>query len=687
MAQKTLNLGSILSQLLKDANANFTELYRAVSTLQENMYEDSEQAIVYSSILSMVNNLNNGTDEYGKTLNLIVGDNIYTADEDTPDFWISGVNPTSSKGNMPVDSEGNPKWEKNTDYTFGYYVIRVSQKNEITLTDYLKVVDLAKELTEKSTYNEAPSAKVVYDYIEALKNQISQDYASQSEVNEAMAFADQAEASAQQALRGVSSVLSTANEAQSMASGIIEGTNIAKKAECDSSGNKIDEKYATKDELADAGKVKDVKLNGKSVLDTNKTANINIRVNDEVPSYKTDDTTGETYLNIVAQAEPIETNPLEATLTPIQKNQLADYKYNEIYYKAIKLNAKIVVTSVYNSQKQSIITQPIVVTENGVNYIYYLVATNGTEEDTYYYQTIEGDVVGGGGSADTAELEVRIEDLEDYVKIPLRITLEKKTITQKPQSGNVIKDTNVKIDAIIDKINGIEIQENTTLIYEKDEYGTGVLTNENGEPLSIIDSKIRIYAYVDKSNQQTVISRQFYARFANDTINYTVNFPELTFLATSHSLKGSLGEYLQSATLYNHFVELAVGELSYTVNGSQYTAVARLFLNYIDNINTSTLDISEWINSPFITDKTGQVYVGDNTTTSNCAGRIITNGGVIPFGIIESYTIYLDNNDYKITVKGLLSSISGDSVTVIGNKLLSETSIIRHVVVPIKVFL
>ena len=172
MSKITLNLGSILSQLLKDANANFTELYNAVSALQERANEDIQKAVVYDSVTDMRNGLNAGTDGAGNALDLVIGDEIYILDDDTPDFWVSDVNPSSSTGTIPSS------WESGINYAFGKYVIRVSKSREIELVDYQKISNLVEALSANSDHTHYPSAKAVYDAILAVTNQMNSGFAT-----------------------------------------------------------------------------------------------------------------------------------------------------------------------------------------------------------------------------------------------------------------------------------------------------------------------------------------------------------------------------------------------------------------------------------------------------------------------------------------------------------------------------
>lgn len=169
MAKITLNLGSVLSEILKNSNSNFTELYDAISKIQEKIADDGEKAVVYSTVDKMVEKLNAGTDENGNALDITIGDEIYILDDDTPDFWVSAVSTTSTTGTKPAS------WEKGTNYTFGKYTIRVSKSREIDLADYQKIVNMqtGDSLSDDSTKTKYPSSHTVYIWVTSLITNIN----------------------------------------------------------------------------------------------------------------------------------------------------------------------------------------------------------------------------------------------------------------------------------------------------------------------------------------------------------------------------------------------------------------------------------------------------------------------------------------------------------------------------------
>jgi hypothetical protein len=173
-SQIKLNLGAALSALIKNANDNFDELYKAVAKIEGDLADGGQKAVVYSNVDNMITGLQNGKDENDETLDITVGSEIYILDEDTPDFWVSKIFIEAPEGESqstkPKESE---EWSKNTEYTFGKYVILVSKSREIDLTQYQTVdnivtKDLWNSVTDQSDWDSKyPSARAVFN---ALKN-------------------------------------------------------------------------------------------------------------------------------------------------------------------------------------------------------------------------------------------------------------------------------------------------------------------------------------------------------------------------------------------------------------------------------------------------------------------------------------------------------------------------------------
>lgn len=134
--QRPLNLGAALSTIIKNADLNFTDLYKAIANLQNTIYDGGSKAIVYTNVDKMKWGLNANQDENGNTISLNVGDEIYVLDADTPDFWVSAVNDYSYEGKLPTE------WEENQSYIFGIYAIRVSKGKVISEENLGKIKDV-----------------------------------------------------------------------------------------------------------------------------------------------------------------------------------------------------------------------------------------------------------------------------------------------------------------------------------------------------------------------------------------------------------------------------------------------------------------------------------------------------------------------------------------------------------------
>lgn len=173
MSKQTLNLGAVLSKLLESANSNFTELYGAVGDIQDRLEDGGKKAVVYETVEKMVEGLNAGADGAGNPLTLTEGDEIYILDDDSPDFWVSGVLPNSTTGTQPTE------WEKGENYAFGYYSIRVSKASDIDLADYQKIANLVQEITETSAEGKYPSALAVWNLAQSLRDEFA-DYVAEN---------------------------------------------------------------------------------------------------------------------------------------------------------------------------------------------------------------------------------------------------------------------------------------------------------------------------------------------------------------------------------------------------------------------------------------------------------------------------------------------------------------------------
>ena len=385
MAKITLNLGSVLSEILKNSNSNFTELYDAISKIQEKIADDGEKAVVYSTVDKMVEKLNAGTDENGNALDITIGDEIYILDDDTPDFWVSAVSTTSTTGTKPAS------WEKGTNYIFGKYTIRVSKSREIDLADYQKIVNMqtGDSLSDDSTKTKYPSSHTVYIWVTSLITNINSilsnkvdkitgkglstnDYtndektkvadntsARHSHSNKALLDTyDQTNANIKDA---VTKKHSHSNKT------VLDNTTASYTTAEKEKLAAIDDslKNVTADQI---GKVKDVKVNGTSVLGTDGVAAITLE------ALKAD------FVSV-------------ATTDSVWKT--GGITVNDTLYQAIRVEKTDSALGVFNSAGQEIVVQKVVAEENGVDYLYICI---GTEKVACTIRKLSGGAVGSGGS-------------------------------------------------------------------------------------------------------------------------------------------------------------------------------------------------------------------------------------------------------------------------------------------------
>ena len=342
MAKITLNLGAVLSELLRGANSNFTELYDAISKIQESVADGGEKAVVYATADAMVAGLNSGKDGNENELSLSIGDEIYILDDETPDFWVSNVFTGIATGGKPAS------WEKGKFYSFGHYTIRVSKAREIDLADYQKIANLVTSIGENSDDTHYPSAKAVYEAVKGIDGH--------THANKALLDSyDQTNADIKDA---VEKKHSHSNK------NVLDGTTASFTTEEKTKLSNIDDSLCgvTADEI---GKVKDVKVNGTSVLD---------------------EATGVaaiTVADLAAGFVAVATTDSVWTTKDI----------NGTTYQAIKVAKTNAALGVFNSDRQEIVVQKVY----DDNYLYLCV---GAAKIACTIRKLSGGAVGGGDGGD-----------------------------------------------------------------------------------------------------------------------------------------------------------------------------------------------------------------------------------------------------------------------------------------------
>lgn len=352
MAKQTLNLGAVLSDILKNSNSNFTELYDAISDIQEKIADDGEKAVVYSTVDKMITGLNGGKDEAGNDLDITVGDEIYILDDETPDFWVSAVSSTSTTGTKPAS------WEKGVNYSFGKYTIRVSKSREIDLTDYQKIVNMEKgeSPTNDTSKTKYPSSYTVYTWVTSIKSALESSIST---------LDNKAHTHSNKAVLDATTASYTTEEK-------------TKLANIDSSLEGV-----TADEI---GKVKDVKVNGTSVLDDDGIAAI-------------------TVADLAAGFVSVTTTDSSWTTQTI----------NGTTYQAIRVQKTDTALGVFNSNNQEIVIQKTY----DANYLYLCV---GTSKIACTIRKLSGGAVGSGGGGGSSPTYTLLKTMKYLHQIRLLVS-------------------------------------------------------------------------------------------------------------------------------------------------------------------------------------------------------------------------------------------------------------------------
>lgn len=360
-----LKLGISQEEFLKNTEAHLETLYEQNET-QNNSISNAEgianKALTiaqgkantekYADLSTMVTALNKLTSEDDKTF-FNVGDIIYIVDTDVPDFWVTTVNSTAVTSNTVNTLINNNYGETQ----FGWFTISKKEDSKLNLTNMVEATStiLQNEIVigDDNTKKVKGSGYSITTTLEDNDSKVPTSKAVYSAID-----------------NKISSVGTGLSERINK---IVEGnTTVGKatKAIQDGNGDNIVETYATKDELAEAGKVKDVKVNGESVLDkTTGIANIDLS-------------------DIPVGGEPLATDIKQATLINYPNDDNPEYKAIQMP----KTSVVIEVLKKENNEYSSVVTQSIVVGE----FTYYLLDKSATGD--YWYREAGGDVVSGGGS-------------------------------------------------------------------------------------------------------------------------------------------------------------------------------------------------------------------------------------------------------------------------------------------------
>lgn len=263
----------------------------------------------YQSLADMVTDLNALAKEAFK-----IGDTLYIIEEDVPDFWITHVQATPVTTNTAQTLIDN----NYTGVQFGYFVVSKLETQKPDLTGVVKTE--ADALTD-GTIVLGAGGQTVKGSAYKITNDTSSD--STDTVPTTAYVKDYYTPAEKKKLAGIDSSLVG----------------------------------VTADDI---GKVKDVRVNGSSVLDAT-TGTANIIIADLTAEYT------------------------EATAASVSLN-------SKTYY-AIALNKALPTIEVYNSSYQKIITQPII----SGDIVYYCVGTTAPTTNTFYVKKLTGGGVSTGG--------------------------------------------------------------------------------------------------------------------------------------------------------------------------------------------------------------------------------------------------------------------------------------------------
>lgn len=348
-----LKLGITQKELIDKTKEHLEALYTQneaqnndITTAQKKandaflLASQKRKVVSYDTLDIMINALNNAV----KT-DFNIGDEIYIKDTKAlNDYWVSDVTENKVDNNTSIEDLNSQDFKSGA---VGHFELsRLDLAPEVT-----NMVTSDENITEDKIVLGAGNKKVKgsgYLIATTLDN-------SDSKVPTSSAVAN--------AISNIGTETSP--------------VGYATRAIQDENGNVISTTYATQADLANAGKVKGVALNGTEIeLDENGIANIDLS-------------------DISVDVEELGTDIKQATLINYPSN-------NDVQYKAIQMPKTSVVIEVLKKEDNadeylSVVTQSIVVGE----FTYYLLDKSAT--GNYYYREVGGNAVSGGsGNSDSS---------------------------------------------------------------------------------------------------------------------------------------------------------------------------------------------------------------------------------------------------------------------------------------------
>lgn len=361
-----------LETLYNDNSAQAKTLDEIASKAEDALTtaQQKSKSVTYDNIGDMIDDLKASDKTAFK-----VGDNIYIISTDVPDFWVTAVNEN-------LDNTNDKSYFESQNYKptqFGYYTISKLETQKVDLTNYLhsdmqmQANDIVignggrnvnssgvkisqAPLGANSTNAQVPTSKAVYDTFKYSLEKVGQ---------------------------------------------IIDGRQVVAKAVNDQNGNVIDQTYATKAELENAGKVKDVQVKNPSdsgfiSVVTDGTAQIDLST--FATKQEISDLGGGTLTGVDINDTPVTVENgvakiyLEELENKYIETSLKEKTFDGVTYQVIEVDINLPSFEVFNSDNKAIVTQ----VRKDNDYVYYCLDVSMT--GNYTLRKIKGDVVNVGSN-------------------------------------------------------------------------------------------------------------------------------------------------------------------------------------------------------------------------------------------------------------------------------------------------
>lgn len=247
-------LGQYVSEQVNKTDQNFKALSAETDEIRDEIKtvkNEAHKSETFDTIPLMVDALNGITDQNTAKNKYHIGDNFFIKDTGVPDFWVSGYNSSFVTGDANTFATN--------DYhncQVGWFVLDKLETQEVDLSNSVTTDETALANNEiilgAGDKKVKKSGKKIVETMDGKAESIPTSKAVRDETTKIQ-----------------TSFNNSINN-------IVNGTTIVGKTKMDRNGNVIDETYATKAELATAGKIQDVTVNGTSVVNDKGVAVITI---------------------------------------------------------------------------------------------------------------------------------------------------------------------------------------------------------------------------------------------------------------------------------------------------------------------------------------------------------------------------------------------------------------------------